>query len=123
MASELTRDAVFTALRDRRCYATTGVPIVLRFNLDGEEMGSELGAFQADHKPELEIECRGANGIDHIRIIKNGRTVVTDFAHGERDYSLRWKDPEPPGDTGAYYYVRVVQVDPESAWSSPIWIG
>lgn len=123
MATELTRDAVFTALRDRRCYGTTGVPIALRFNLDGEEMGSELGAFQADRKPELEIECRGTNGIDHVRIVKNGRTVVTDFAHGERDYSLQWKDPEPPGETGAYYYVRVVQVDRESAWSSPIWIG
>jgi hypothetical protein len=123
VASELSRDAIFCALRDRRCYATTGAPIALSFSVDAEDMGTEIAAADPRKRPELEIRCRGAAGIDHVRIVKNGRTVVTDFAHGERDYSLRWIDPDPPGGSVACYYVRVVQVDRESAWSSPIWVG
>ena len=121
LAPDLSRDSVFSALWNRRCYGTTGVPIALSFTLDGELMGSEIESYAADRRPELEIKCRGAGGIDHVRIVKNGRTVVTDFAHGERDYSLRWCDPEPGGNSDSYYYVRVVQGDRESAWSSPIW--
>jgi hypothetical protein len=42
LAPELTRQAVFEALRERRCYGTTGPRIDLRFELDGQPMGSVL---------------------------------------------------------------------------------
>jgi hypothetical protein len=40
LAPELTRDEVFDALRNRRCYGTTGPRIDLSFELDGQPMGS-----------------------------------------------------------------------------------
>lgn len=122
MCSELSRTNVFDALKERRCYATTGTPIALSFTVDGEPMGSELAVSRRGHRPEIKITCRGTNGIDHVRIVKDGRYAVTDFAHGEREYSLGWIDSDPPARGGSYYYVRVVQKDRESAWSSPIWI-
>ncbi len=42
LAPELTRDAVFDALRERRCYGTTGPRIDLSFEIDGQPMGSVL---------------------------------------------------------------------------------
>jgi hypothetical protein len=42
LAPELTRQAVFEALRERRCYGTTGPRIHLSFEMEGQPMGSVL---------------------------------------------------------------------------------
>jgi len=84
-------------------------------------MGSELPAPSGSARPVLRVECRGANGLDHVRIVRNGRVVHTAAAHGEHELSLEWEDAGCDGP--ACYYVRAVQVDRESAWSSPIWVG
>lgn len=39
---------------------------------------------------------------------------------GSSEQRLTWTD-DP--DCSAYYYVRVIQVDGEMAWSSPVWVG
>jgi hypothetical protein len=122
ICDDLTRENVWDALYARRCYATTGVPIGLSFAINGEIMGSELPAMP-DHKPELQVSVQGCNGLDHIRIVKNGRVVLTHPCHGEHTIDLTWTDDNYDPTTPSYYYVRVVQVDYESAWSSPIWLG
>ena len=123
LAEELTREAIYDALYARRCYATTGVPIVLDVRAGEATMGSELPALDRGEKPRLSMACRGTCGIDHIRIIKNARVVATVPCHGERQYELEWRDEAYERDRPNSYYVRVVQRDRESAWSSPIWIG
>ena len=122
LTDELRRDKIFDSLNDRRCYGTTGVPIILGFDIDGRVMGSELPA-KNDGPPVLRVSCRGANGIDHIRIIKNGQFEHTRPCHGEWYSEFEWADDRYDPSYPAFYYVRVVQVDGESAWSSPIWIG
>ena len=72
---------------------------------------------------KLAVRCEGANGIGHVRIVKNGRVVHTAFCHGEFACDLEWEDPACDSERPNSYYVRVVQVDRDSAWSSPIWIG
>ena len=37
--------------------------------------------------------------------------------------ALEWEDPAYDSDQPAAYHVRVVQIDRESAWSSPVWVG
>jgi hypothetical protein len=122
LAGELTRHAVFDALHARRCYATSGPPIVLNVTLDGAVMGSELPR-PASKRPILRVSCIGANGIDHLRIVRNGRVVLTLPCHGEFTCDLEWEDAAYNPSTASSYYVRVVQKDRESAWSSPIWVG
>jgi hypothetical protein len=122
LCEHLTRQEVFDALYARRCYATTGVPIVLDFSVDGRIMGSEIEKAPAA-SPELHVKCRGANGLDHVRIVKNGQVVLTVPCHGEWHCDITWTDPDFDRDQANMYYVRVVQVDRESAWSSPVWIG
>ena len=121
LAKSFDRDSIFTALFHRRCYGTTGVPIVLYFDINGEIMGSEIENIV--NNPALNIICHGTTGIDHIRIIKNGIVVKTLFTHGEPDINIQWIDNSFSKENNTYYYVRVVQKDGESAWSSPIWIN
>jgi hypothetical protein len=123
LAHALTRKDVFDALYARRCYGTTGPPIVLSVTLNGAHMGSELPSLAERECPCLSIKCRGTNGLDQVRVVKNGRPLHTISCHGENTAELDWADATYDGETPCSYYVRVVQTDGESAWSSPIWIG
>lgn len=121
LAPELTRHDIFDALHARRCYATTGVPILLDVRIGDAVMGTEMNPF-AGRRPVLDVTCSGTNGLDHIRIMKNARVAATIPCHGEHETSLQWEDYAYSNDEPASYYVRVVQADRESAWSSPIWV-
>jgi len=123
ICDNLTRENIFDALYARRCYATTGVPIGLSVQLNGAPMGSEMPALARNVRPVLQISCNGCNGIDHLRIVKNGQVVCTHWAHGQWRAELEWSDEAYTPGEPCYYYVRAVQVDRESAWSSPIWVG
>ena len=124
LCRELTREAVFDALHARRCYATTGTPIVLDVTVNGAAgMGQELAAIPAGKRPQLRVACVGTNGIDHIRVVRNGQVAHTQPVHGAFETELEWEDPVYDPDTPTCYYVRVVQKDRESAWSSPVWLG
>jgi len=123
LTSELTREAVWDALYARRCYATTGTPIALDVTLNGAVMGSERAALAIGDVPRLSVNCVGSNGIDQIRVIKNGRVVYCELGYGSPTVSFEWQDPSYDRAEPSGYYVRVVQVDHESAWSSPIWLG
>lgn len=123
LTDELTREAVFDALYARRCYATTGPPIGLDVTLDGALMGGELPQLAGGRRPKLAIRCEGSAGIDHIRIVKNARVVATLPCHGEFAADAHWEDRDYDNEKPNSYYVRVVQKDRESAWSSPIWVG
>ena len=122
LSEKLERRSIFDALYARRCYGTTGVPIGLEFEVDGRPMGSVLHPRE-DELPVLRVSCQGTNGLDHIRIVRDGKVIHTRRLHGEWNCEVEWVDESYDPSTSSYYYVRIVQVDHESAWSSPIWIG
>ena len=74
IASENSADAIFTALRDRAAYATTGERILLEATLNGVRMGT-----RQEHAAMRRIDCRvnGTAPIDAIDVIKNGTIVYT----------------------------------------------
>ncbi len=139
-ATELTRAALFEALRKRHVYATTGAPIELDFRVNGRLMGSEIEAVTG---PVIEAEVRGTRKLLAVEVVKycasdgpEFRTVHRAALNGSRA-KLWWRDPEFRGDS--LYYLRVTQeVEPalaekyrsakenpfptEMAWSSPVWV-
>jgi len=134
IAIEQTREALFQALINRSCYATTGERIVLGFNIAGASMGSELNTKS---KPGLSFNrhitgfVAGTKAIKEILFIRNGKpfhTIHPKQAH----YEFAIDDAEPlskilmpaQGEKPPfiYYYIRVVQEDGHIAWGSPIWI-
>jgi hypothetical protein len=67
IADELTPDAIFDAIRARRCYATTGQRIVLRVQANSAPMGSEI---TADGPVTFGVFCAGTAGIRSIEVLR-----------------------------------------------------
>jgi hypothetical protein len=123
-APELTREAIFDAVRARRCYGTTGARIILEFSVDGEPMGGELQVDDARAPRKIRVHARGTDVITRLEILRNGQVVHTALPEprqAEDILSLEWQDDAAIQGT-AFYYVRLQQADGEMAWSSPIWV-
>ena len=119
IAPELTREAIIQALRERRCYATTGARIVLDFQVDGHGMGEEFTATTA----EVAVTARvlGTADIERLEVVCNGEVAFEQPGSGrvaEIAENLRLAE----GQT-SYFYLRVTQSDGHMAWSSPIWVS
>ncbi len=134
LAPEQTREALFQALFNRHCYATTGARIILGFFLAGAPMGSELNT---KIKPGLAYNryitgyIAGTAPIEKIEVIRNGSVIHTinpektdlDFIFDDSEAIHKVAFPakgEVPG--FVYYYLRVLQKNGHIAWSSPIWV-
>lgn len=133
-AIEQTREALFTALYNRCCYATTGERIILSYSIAGALMGSELNTKA---KPGLVYNrhiagfAAGTAEISAITIFRNGHAIHT-FHPKASHFEFAFDDTEmltkslltSPDDRPhfAYYYIRVEQKDGHIAWASPIWI-
>jgi len=72
IAEELTPEAIFAALRARSCYATTGQRIVLRVQLDGHPMGSEL---RTGGPVTLACHVAGTAAIRSVEVLRDAEVV------------------------------------------------
>ncbi len=115
-ANELTRDAVFDALKNRRCYATNCERIQLLFTINDSPMGAVL---TAPDKLRIHVRASGTREIKRAEVFKNGE--ITHHKIGGREELDMYFDENPP-DKPAWYYVRVTQCGEGIAWSSPIWV-
>jgi len=71
-SKDLTRESIWEALKNRRCYATTCSRIILDYDIDGHKMGEEISI---DEIPQMNIDVRGNAPIDYIEI-RNGNDVI-----------------------------------------------
>ena len=118
-ASRLDRASILDALRNGRCYATTGVRMLVDFRINGQPVGGTVG----EGPFEMSLEALGTEAITRVEVVENGKIVDT-FEPGERHVTI---DSELPSgktspDSLRYVYVRVYQRDGNRAWSSPIWL-
>jgi hypothetical protein len=115
-SEELTREAVYEALRARRSYATNGARIFLSVMLDEHLMGA---AVPASSSRTLHIRAVGTAPIVSVDIVRSGAVIERvpvddDIANVERRLeNLR---------AGEYVYARVIQHDGGVAWSSPFFV-
>ena len=121
LCEELTRENIYEAIKNRRCYATTGPPIALDYNINGAVMGSVINSGKNNKsKPRLYVKCGGTSALKELRVVKNGRIIHTENCAGLWEYETLFEDNNfIPGEK-ANYYIRIIQNDMESAWSSPV---
>jgi hypothetical protein len=81
-AKELTKEAIWDAIKKRRAYGVTGDRIQLYFSINGHIMGE---AFNSRNKADINVEVTGSDAIDTIQIIKNGKVIYTYF-HYEKKF-------------------------------------
>ena len=116
-AEELSREAVFHALRERRCYGAMGARIVLDFKADDAAMGQEL-EVEKGAPVTVRVRALGEKELDRIEIIANNRCVLSSEQDGREGSLAAELSLDPP----CYVYARVTQRDGATAWSSPVWI-
>ena len=80
-AAELTRPAIWEALGARRCYAVTGDRIAVDVRVNDGVMGEEITA----EARELRVRVRGADALDRVEVVKNGRPLKRVFGRPPPD--------------------------------------
>lgn len=114
-----TRESVFEALFQRRCYAATAKIDLLFLADDRHWMGSVI---ETSRPPRLRIEVRGTAPLKQVDILRDGAIVHSPpVPPGEVSFEHEWT-PSAAITEETFIYVRIVQTDDEMAWSSPIWL-
>jgi hypothetical protein len=90
LATELTRDAIFDALRHRRTYAVTGDRIRLDFQVNGHIMGTQMPYTR---QRELTVTVTGWDQLDRVEILKNNRVLHRDFPMDRVPTRGSWDQP------------------------------
>jgi hypothetical protein len=71
-ARNLTREAIWEALRARHCYATTGRRVILWTEIDGHMMGDELFGTE---KPKIKVKIAGTAPLLEVEVKRGLETV------------------------------------------------
>ena len=119
-AESLTRDAIFCALKERRCYGTTGVRAILEFSVNGTPMGGEATVQGPDQPRTVRVHAIGSEPLELLRVIKNNVELCRRDLDRQEEF-FEYYDTTPAAD-GDFYYVRIVQEDGNTMWSSPVWV-
>ena len=120
LVDELSPMNVRNALLQRRCYATSGPRIVLRFAVASARMGETIAAADANRPNNLFLQVSATAPLESLDFVRSGGAVESFSAAGELDYSASATiDDLRPGE---WIYLRVVQQDGGMAWSSPVFI-
>jgi len=120
IATDATREGLLEAMRLRHSYGATD-NIILDYRLETGGKEYLQGEIVPTRQPfRLRVKVIGTAPIRQIEIIRSQQ-----FIHARQplktEESFTFSDHQPlPGES--YYYVRVIQVDDQMAWSSPIWI-
>lgn len=132
LCKELTRKAVWQALKARRCYATTSIQALMDFELNGHGMGEDVrlakAGMAAHSKRTARVKVAGTRPLTRIVFVRNGQEVHTVQCNGMAA-EAEWVDKAPLADIrdrkirGAYYYAKFYQEDGNMGWSSPVWLS
>jgi len=111
-ASELSRGAVYDAIKSRRCYATSGAKILLDFQVGDAPMGGVLHSAE----PQLaKAEAVGTGALARLELVGPEGVLASVEALGDEDTLRIEAAVHAP-----FVYARVVQRDGEMAWASPV---
>jgi len=120
IATDFTRQGLLDAMKARHSYGATD-NIILDYRLqtaDDEYLQGDI--LKADGGFKLWVKVIGTAPIRQIDIIKNN-TFLHTRQPLEQEVTFTYADNAAAAGE-SYYYVRVIQVDNEIAWSSPIWV-
>ncbi len=116
-AEDVSRQAVYDAIKRRHTYAATD-NIIVEFRMGDAFMGDEIRA--ADPEPTVRARVIGTAKIREIALVRNNEVIFTTSPEAaEAQFEYVDREPDPAEN---FYYLRAVQENDEIAWSSPIWV-
>jgi len=128
-ADELTREGIFDALRQRRCYATTGERILVDFSVGGAGMG-QCRTAQPGEPLAVHLGVWGTALLVRVEVLRfrfgQDQAFVPVLSAAPRPESMDASFDFEEAYTGpCMYYARILQEPlpwPGMAWTSPVWI-
>jgi hypothetical protein len=120
LAAELTREAIWLAMENRRTYATSGMPIVCVFMVNDTLMGGEHPLAPGEGV-RFSARLHGTAPIEVVEVI-SGRQCVWRDTPDTWDVILDDVSLPAPEGEWASYYLRLRQADGYRAWASPVWV-
>lgn len=120
IATDFTREGLLDAMRKRHSYgATDNIVLDYRMMAGGKEY-LQGDILTAQSPLRLKVKVIGTRPVRQIDIIRNNKYIHT-LHPIQNDVSFEFQDPDNAAGE-RYYYVRVIQIDDQMAWSSPIWV-
>lgn len=129
LATSLTRENLYDAMRAGRGYATLDRNLRISFTVNGEVMGSTLSTPASSFEARIHIEDPDGvptDAITLVEIVSNGGAVVASLSADST--VVNWQ-VRLSSETARYFYVRVSTASnlPGSAgvtaWTAPVWTG
>lgn len=119
---EVSRKGILEALRQRRCFATTGDKILVDFRVNGAWAGEVI---RTDSPPKMTFHISAVDAICKIEILRNSEVVYSYTPKaGSTSEMGEWVDADYKSEPRVlYYYARVIQRNNHIAWSSPVWLN
>lgn len=121
LAEELTPEALYDAMRNRRGYGTLDKNLYILYTLDGEVMGSILENAADSLEAVIYIEDPDDElHITLVEIVSDGGEVVASQTGNQPTFN--WQVDLDSADA-RYFYVRVTTTAGLTAWTAPVWTG
>lgn len=105
-AEELTADAIFEALKKRRCFATNGSQFFVDSRANGAFMGEVIDAKEGT--VELSLQAVGTRPILSATLIHNGKAIKTFNGSGNKDFHADYRVKKLPSGRHWFYW-RITQ--------------
>ncbi|HXI16734.1 MAG TPA: DUF3604 domain-containing protein [Chloroflexota bacterium] len=128
--ARVTREAIFDAIRSRRCYAVTGAKIGLTLDIEvtGDQVGQGARATMGQEVPLREdgttirasAQVDAPSAVRRTVLVHNGQDLLERGGQREGGRLTAVLDTELVAKPGDHCYVRVELANGEIAWSSPI---
>ena len=114
LCEENTTEAIFDALKARRCFAFMGGRMTIDFRINGHYMGEE---FTSGEDREIYMRIDADAPVKKLTLVKNCIDVL--FVR-QGEYMAIDYCADTPCD---FYYLRVELEDGRLGWTSPIWVN
>ncbi|MCL4482977.1 MAG: CehA/McbA family metallohydrolase [Bacteroidetes bacterium] len=125
-SNKLSREAIYYAIKNRNTYATTGEKILVEFNINGNQMGSEFNLSKGA-KPTISFKVGGTNKIKELVVWKYSKAKGWEkkFVQNVDSETVSNHYTDNEFEQNSLYYLRVTQYGSplELAWTSPIWVN
>ena len=120
LASSLTEDAIYDAIRNYRVYATEDNDLSILYSLNGNAMGSILNKQEDGVTISAQISDPTDTGDMTVEVIVNGGLVIgtQTVSGGAGTVTFRFDSNDY-----SYYYLRIIQADQNIAVTAPVWTG
>jgi hypothetical protein len=118
---ELSREGIMDALKNRRCFATTGDKIIVDFRIN-EAISDTVVKIKT--APKFTIHIKAEKELEKIEILRNSKVIEVYYIDDNAlTFNKICSDPDyNEEDKVLYYYVRASQKNKAIAWSSPIYV-